>query len=126
MHRFNKRKQPEEIDLGFYKRTHIVPLAWQVYGKHRLGNFWFPVSQQRQSKEYAESDMKLLKYATKLPPLIFAKELKILQVPASESEMEQRELFKKLHLKGLKKGAIESVYGTLTELKCYGAFPFLK
>ena len=123
MHKFNKRKQPEEVDLEFYRRTKTVPLAWQVYGKHKIGNIWLAVAQQRQSKEDAQKDMKMLKYSitTKVPPMF--KEFKLIQVPASESEMSQRKLFKKLHLKGTTKGAIESVYGTIAESKWGGSIP---
>jgi len=123
VHKFNKRKQPEEIDLEFYRRTKTVPLAWQVYGEHRIGNVWLPLAQQRQSKEDAEKDMSVLKYSitTKVPPLI--KKMKLVQVPASEGEMSQRRLFKKLGLKGTKKGAIESVYGTIAEFRWGGGLP---
>ena len=122
VHRFN-RKQPEEIDLEFYRRTKTVPLAWQVYGKHKIGNIWTALAQQRKSKEDALKDMKMLKYSltTKIPPLI--KEMKLVQVPASESEMSQRRLLEKLKLKGIKRGAVESFIGTIEESKFFGGIP---
>jgi hypothetical protein len=122
MHR-TKRKQPEEFDLDFYRRTKTVPLAWQVYGKHKIGNVWIPLAQQRQSKEDAEKDKRMLRFSitTKIPPLI--KETKIVQVPASESEMSQRRFFKKVGLKGGAKGFVESVGGTIAESRWGGALP---
>ncbi|MEM4271382.1 MAG: hypothetical protein QXO70_04810 [Candidatus Pacearchaeota archaeon] len=123
LHKFNKRKQTEEFDPEFYRRTKTVPLAWQVYGKHKIGDIWLPLSQQRKTKEDAEKDLRMLRYSvtTKIPPLF--KEIKLIQVPASPSEMSQRKLFKKLRLKGTKKGTVESIYGTIAESKWGGTIP---
>jgi len=119
----HKRRQPEELGLDYYRRTKTVPLAWQVYGKHKIGNTWMALSQQRQSKDDAEKDKKMLKYSvtTQVPPLF--KEFKIIQVPASKSEISQRKFFKKVGLKGTAKGFVESVGGTIAETKWGGSIP---